>query len=127
MTATSILVHTSSRAQDNALRIAHVAAAGRRAAERMAAERAAERRNQAILAERVAVYPEAAAWVQTVREAGAIAIGYKVCTDLGKYRFSADIDNALDTLLAHVGDDIEVWAIGPHGSLDVESYGWWYL
>lgn len=104
MTATATLVHTSSRALDNADRIARVAAAGRVQAARIVAERRA--------AERAAYAREVAtSWVEDIRAAGAVKVGFKICDDYGKHRLVATLADAVETLVRHYGEDVEAWGI----------------
>jgi hypothetical protein len=107
MTASATLVHTSSRTADNALRVARVAAAGRRAAERQAAERGIERN-------RVQVQ----AWVDTLLAEGAVEVGTKVClADGGKWRPTLETFAAAESIARWIadGDGVEAWGIDDAG------------
>lgn len=111
MTATTTLVHTSSREADNALRIARVAAAGRIAAERAAREAADEARYASALA----YYTDA---VEDVRARGAVRIGHKIClADGGKWRGAVGVAEAAEFLARAMKweDDVEAWGISAAG------------
>lgn len=117
--STATIVHTSSRALDNSLRMARVAAAGRVAAERAAAERAAARE----AAERAAGVAHnralAQAWVDQITAAGAVTVGVKVClSEGGKYRSVLALDEAALDLAHWVarGDDVEAWGVREDGT-----------
>lgn len=116
MTAsTATLRFTSSRAADNAVRVARVAAAGRVAAQRVAIEaRKAARHAQAVTV--------ATAWVEDVRAAGAVSVGFKICDDMGKARFRTTTAEAVGVLAHHFGDDVEAWGIDAAGEFVGE--GW---
>ena len=116
MTAsTATLRYTSSRAADNAVRIARVAAAGRVAAQRVAAE--AAKAAQHAHATTVAVE-----WVEDLRAAGAVTVGFKICDDMGKHRFRTTTQDAIGVLAHHWGGDVEAWGIDAAGEFVGE--GW---
>jgi hypothetical protein len=114
-TSTATLVHTSSRHEDNAVRIARVAAAGRVAAARVRAEQV--RIETEAHATRVATE-----WIEDVRALGATVIGFKVCDDYGKYRFRLSVEDATASLVSHWGADIEAWAVTAEGEYVGESW-----
>jgi hypothetical protein len=107
-TSTATLVHTSSRKADNALRLARVAAAGRVAVERQAAEA----RKAARYAHAVDI---ALAWVEDIRAAGAVSVGFKICDDDGKHRFRTTLADAAGVLAHHAGEDVEAWGVTASG------------
>jgi hypothetical protein len=108
MTTTAVLVHSSSRKADNALRVARVAAAGR-----VAAERVAEQARKA--ARYAAAVDTALAWVEDVRADGAVSVGFKICDDDGKHRFRTTLADAAGVLAHHAGEDVEAWGITASG------------
>jgi hypothetical protein len=87
------LVHTTCRANDNAVRIARVAAAGR------------------VQDARLARRAQAQAWVDELRAAGATVIGFKICDEMGKWRMRRTLEDAVDTLVSHWGGDVEAWGL----------------
>lgn len=109
MTAT--LVYTSSRTEDNAVRIARVAAAGRVAAERKArAARDAARYESALLA--------AERWVAEIRADGAVEVAFKVClSEGGKWRSRIAMGHAAAFIARTLvwEDDIEAWGLTAAG------------
>lgn len=115
MSSTATLVHTSSRAQDNADRIARVAAANRVRASRLAAERArvARERKARVIA---------TAWAEDIRAAGAVEVGFKVCDDLGKHRFRMDLADAVEFLTRNLNGDVEAWGITADGGFAGEVW-----
>lgn len=114
MTAATI-VHTSSREQETRDRIARVSAAGRVEATR----RVREAREAA---QRVTATQTAVVWVERLRMAGAVEVGFKICTDEGKFRLRLPIDNAVGTLVNHWGEDVEAWGLTAAGEFVGE--GW---
>lgn len=115
---TSTLVFTSSRANDNALRIARVAAASRTAAER----RVREAREAAARAAREACYSAdlvlAQAWVDEAQAAGATMVGHKVCmAQGGKWRGVVSIADAAEFIARswRDEDDVEAWGLNDAG------------
>lgn len=114
----SILAHTSSRADDNALRIARVAAASRLAAERVAAEaRAAVAR-----AHNLAI---AEALVADWTAAGATEVGFKIWSDDGgKWRPVYLIAHAAD-FMAGLTEPFDAWPLAADGSQVGEGFGAW--
>jgi hypothetical protein len=109
MTATATLVHSSSRANDNAERIARVAAAGRIERARIAAEYRAT-------VDRARAESVATQWVEDIRAAGAVRIGHKWClSDGGKWRGTVLIEHAADFMARAWGEDIEAWGINAAG------------
>jgi hypothetical protein len=112
---TSTLRFSSSRAADNAVRIARVAAAGRIAADRRyREERKAAQDAQATVA--------AIEWVEDLRAAGAVTVGFKICDDHGKYRFRAPVADAVRVLVSYWGEDVEAWGVDAAGEYVGE--GW---
>lgn len=109
MTATATLVHTSSRAADNALRVARVAAAGRVATER--AKRDQHARIRAARARHAAIE-----WMTAVTADGAVRVGFKICDDYGKHRFTTPLARSVDVLVHHAGGDVEAWGIRADGT-----------
>jgi hypothetical protein len=105
---TTALRYTSSREQDNRLRLARVAAAGRVQAARVARE---ARVNEA-----------AAEFIAGLRGAGAVEVGFKVCDESGKYRFRTTLDEAERYVRRHFGADMEAWGIDASGEFVGE--GW---
>ncbi len=108
MTATATLVHTSSRTDDNALRIARVAAAGRIERARIAAEYRAT-------VQRAKAEAVAGTYVRDLIAAGAVEVGFKICDDMGKWRGRVVVGNAAPLLAAHWGEDVEAWGIDANG------------
>src|SRR4051812_32292256 len=116
MTATATrLAYTSSVASDNALRIARVAAGSRVRAER----RDAARREVAL---RRAARDSALAWVAAITRDGAVSVGFKICDDDGKHRFVATLADAVHSLTAHAGGDVEAWGIRVDGEYCTEVW-----
>ncbi len=106
MTAT--LVHTSSREDSNRLAIARVAAGARTARDAAAvAKRDARRTRETLRAAR--------AWVESLRSAGAVRVGFKVITEDGKYRMVLPISQATTTLALRHDDEVEAWGIDAEG------------
>src|SRR4051794_4849472 len=102
MSATTTLVHTSSRETSNAQRIARVLAAGRIADARKAAqaEREAGIAHNRVLAQ---------AWVDSILAEGAVEVGTKVClSDGGKWRPLLETFAAADSIARWVADGDEV-------------------
>lgn len=115
LTSSATLVHTSSRDEDNRLRMARVAAAARVQAERVAAA--------ARLAERQARMESVAAeWVEDLRAAGAVTVGFKIIDDMGKYRMQVPIEAAAGVLVVHAEDEVEAWGINYAGDYAGESW-----
>jgi hypothetical protein len=113
MTAT--IVHTSSREQIARVSMARVAAGSRIQAARIAREhREAARRVEATTA--------AVAWVEDLRAAGADRVGFKICTDEGKFRLRATLADAVGILVNHWGEDVEAWGLDSTGEFVGE--GW---
>jgi len=115
---TSTLVFTSSRSNDNALRIARVAAASRIAAERAAREAKAEAERAAREAVFEADLVLAQAWVAEAVAAGATVIGHKICmAEGGKWRGLVSTDEAAG-LIARAWrdeDSVEAWGLNDAG------------
>jgi hypothetical protein len=115
MSATSTLRYTSSRTEDNAVRIARVAAAGRVASERAKRDQLARiRKARATLA--------ATKWVAAVVADGAERVGFKICDDYGKHRFVATPEHAVDVLVNNYGEDVEAWGIRADGEYCAEVW-----
>lgn len=115
MTATATLVHTSSRALDTRDAFARVAAAGRVEADRKAREARAAR----TYARRLAI---ASAWVATIVADGAVRVGFKVCGDDGKRRFSVDVAEAAESLAHLYGQEVEAWGVREDGGYCAEVW-----
>lgn len=63
-------------------------------------------------ARRAALRASAAAFVAECREAGATEVGFKVCDDMGKYRFTLALDDAQAYLSRERREtDVEAWAV----------------
>lgn len=113
--ATATLVHTSSVASDNALRIARVAAGSRVKAQRVAAA-------QREIARRQHARQVALAWVADIVRDGAVRVGFKVCDDWGKHRFVLSPGEAVGTLTRLAGEDVEAWGIRADGEYCTEVW-----
>lgn len=106
---------TPTTASANRLAIARVAAGCRRAADRRAAQRR-QRRHLMIK------WSAADLILADLIRDGAVRIGFKVCDDQGKYRYSADLTTAegfgyaLTDLVHYYGADVEVSGIRADGS-----------
>jgi hypothetical protein len=114
-TATATLRYSSSREQDTRDAIARVSAAGRVEATRRIHE--AREAARLVRATQVAVV-----WVESLRSAGAVEVGFKHCTDLGKHRFRASLADAVGYLARHGSEDIEAW--GLDASNEFVGEGW---
>jgi hypothetical protein len=109
MTATTAtLVHRSDSRDANALRIARVAAGSRVQRQRIAAEYRRTVEN----ARRESVV---ATYLADAERAGAVAIGFKICTDYGKIRMRETFAEARGTLVHYFHDDMEAWGITATG------------
>lgn len=107
--STATLVHTSCRAQDNADAMARVAAAGRVQADRLALRARIVREHRAAVA-------SATAYVDGLRNAGAVKVGFKIChSEGGKSRFVKPIEDAVWTLAGYRGEDVEAWGLSAQG------------
>jgi len=113
--STATLIHSSSREADNAVRVARVAAAGRVQAARIA-------REHREAAERAKALTVASEWVEDLRAAGADRVGFKICTDEGKFRLRATLADAVGILARHWGEDVEAWGLNSTGEFVGE--GW---
>jgi hypothetical protein len=113
--STATIVHTSSREADNLVAIARVAAGERHRAARIAREarEAAERARATVVADE---------WVEDLRAAGAVRVGFKHCSDMGKARFSMAVEDAAGALVRMWGEDVEAWGIDAAGEYVGE--GW---
>jgi len=60
--------------------------------------------------------------VADLRAEGAVLVGFKVCTDIGKWRTSRPIDEAHDLIASTYGDDAEVWGINEAGEFTGSCY-----
>jgi len=112
---TATLVHTSSREADNLVRIARVAAGERNRAARVAREAREAAQHARALA-------TATEWVEDLRAAGAVRVGFKHCSDMGKARFSMAVEDAAGALARMWGEDVEAWGIDADGEYVGE--GW---
>jgi len=119
MTAAATLVYTSSQREDNAVRIARVAAAGRVQAARVAAaRREAERRaHNLVIAEQVV-----AEW----RAAGATVVGFKITLeDGGRWRPQVAIDAAAEFMASTECAYFDAWGLREDGAQAGETFGIW--
>lgn len=115
LNSTATLIHTSSVASDNALRVARVAAAGRVRSERVAAAR-----REAAL--RSAARESALGWVAEITRDGAVKVGFKICDETGKHRFITTLADAVHVLTVHAGEDVEAWGIRADGEYCAEVW-----
>jgi hypothetical protein len=115
MTATATLRFTSSRREDNAVRIARVAAAGRIAADRRYREERKAQQDARVLA-------AATSWVEDLRAAGAVQVGFKICDDWGKHRFRVAVEDAAQVCVSYAVEDVEAWGIRADGEFAGEVW-----